>query len=406
MSSLQKTNLDQIRLINIFDRAGLVWYEVESDVGMMGGTGAHEYMAPCAAGEDEVALATNYAANVEIASATAQPVQLGPIDAQIETVSTPGLTRIEDVASALELPKGALLKAFPVIAASRGAVLVVLRGDHSVAEVKLTTALDGEFRPMHAHEVEELIGPPGYTGPAGSKVPVLLDLAVADTAGSGTYVAGANEIDAHLTGVLPGRDFDFEPADIRQVVAGDTVDGQVIRIETTIEAANIFKLGTRYSDALGAYFSDENGKEQPAVMGSYGIGPARIAAAAVEQFADDAGISWPAAIAPYDVQLVSLAREQGAEQELADKLYEELGQLGLSVLYDDREGVGPGAKFVDAELIGLPIRVTVGRKSLERGELELQQRRGRVNSAIPVEGAAAAMVAGRDRDRPRPRVRR
>ncbi len=367
----------------MFDRCGLEWYRVESDVGMMGGTGAHEYMAPCGAGENEVALAPGYAANIEVASAQAQPVALEPLLDRPELVSTPGMTTIDAVATALSVPAGALLKAFPILLDGDEMRLVVLRGDHRVNEIKLQNALRAPFRPAHPDEVAARLGPPGYIGPVGARMPILLDAAVAP----GGYIAGANEPDAHLRGVEPGRDFPFERVDVRSVVAGDTVNGSTIRIVPAIEVGNIFKLGTRYSEPLGAKYLDEAGREQLIWMGSYGFGPARTAAAAIEQFADEHGISWPRSIAPFDVELVVLGKEGSEERAFADGLYGELLELGLDVLYDDRDA-GPGEKFTDAELLGCPLRVTVGRRTLGAGEVEVQLRRGRESTSVLLEDAA------------------
>jgi len=367
----------------MFDRCGLEWYRVESDVGMMGGTGAHEYMAPCLAGENEVALAPGYAANIEVASAEAQPVALGPGLDRPEIVSTPGMTTIDAVATALSVPAGALLKAFPILLGGDEMRLVVLRGDHRVNEIKLQNALRAPFRPAHPDEVAARLGPPGYIGPVGAEMPILLDAAVAP----GGYIAGANEPDAHLRGVEPGRDFPFERVDVRSVVAGDTVNGSTIRIVPAIEVGNIFKLGTRYSEPLGAKYLDEAGREQLIWMGSYGFGPARTAAAAIEQFADEHGISWPRSIAPFDVEVVVLGKEGSEERAFADGLYGELLELGLDVLYDDRDA-GPGEKFTDAELLGCPLRVTVGRRTLGAGEVEVQLRRGRESNSVLLEDAA------------------
>jgi prolyl-tRNA synthetase len=373
----------------IFDRAGLEWYRVESDVGAMGGLGAHEYMAPCAAGENDVALAPGYAANVEIASADPQPVTLPPALEAPEAVETPGLTTVKDVAGALGVAPGALLKAYPIVIEETGVLrMVVVRGDHRVNDVKLRNALGDSFRPAHPDEVAERVGPPGFIGPVGTKTAVLLDAAVDP---NGSYVAGANELDRHLRGVRPARDFAFDVADVRRVEPGDTVDGAEIRVEPAIEVGNIFKLGTRYSEPLGATYLDESGIEQLIWMGSYGIGPARMAAAAVEQHADEQGIAWPRTLAPWDVEIVGLGKEGTPEREFADRLYRELQATGLEVLYDDRDA-GPGEKFADAELLGCPLRVTVGKRTLESGQLELQVRRGRESTTVPVEGAAAAVA--------------
>jgi prolyl-tRNA synthetase len=369
----------------VMDRCGLEWYRVESDVGMMGGVGAHEYMAPSPAGENDVALAPGYAANVEVASADAKPVELPPgIDAP-EIVETPGLVTVADVCGRMDVPAGALLKAYPVMVADRGLLLVMVRGDHRVNDIKLQNALGAEFRPAREDEFAERIGPAGYIGPVGADVSILLD----DAVEPGSYITGANRENAHLRGVEPGRDFPFKRGDVRAVEAGDTVGGHELRIEPAIEVGNIFKLGTRFSKPLGATYLDENGKSQLIWMGSYGLGPARLAAAAVEQYADESGISWPRSMAPFDVHLVGLGREGSEERELAERFYGELRETGLDVLYDDRDA-GPGEKFADAELLGVPLRLTVGRRTLASGEIEVQVRRGRESSSIPLEGAAQA----------------
>ena len=348
----------------IFDRCGLEWYRVDSDVGMMGGSGAHEYMAPCAAGENEVALAPGFAANVEVASAQAQAVSLPDAIGAIEEIDTPGLTTIEEVSGLLGLPAGALLKSFPVISDEK-LVLVIVRGDHRVNEIKLTNALGAPFRGARPEEIEEGLGPVGFVGPVGSDVRILLDEAVE----AGEYVTGANRPDKHLRGVAPGRDFQFEAVDVRSVEEGDLIDGNPIRIEPAIEIGNIFKLGTRYSDALGAGFLDESGTERSIVMGSYGIGPARIVAALVEQRGGDKGMVWPQSVAPWVTEIVALGDHESEEFSVAQDLGVAIEALGCSVLLDDRSD-SPGAKFADADLLGAPLRLTIGRKSLADGEVE------------------------------------
>jgi len=373
----------------IFERTGIEWYRVEADVGMMGGHGADEYMAPCGAGENDVALAPGYAANVEVASADPQPVDLPVPLATPERVHTPGATTIEDVSRRLGSAPATLLKAFPVIAESRGLVLVLVRGDHRVNEIKLATALGTPFRSAKDDEIRDRIGPPGFIGPVGANVHVLLDDAVTD----GGYVVGANETDHHLRGVQPGRDFAFERGDVRCVEVGDTVDGHPIAIERAIEVGNIFQLGVRYSEPLSATYLDVEGNQQTIWMGSYGIGPARIAAAAVEQFADEKGIAWPRALAPWDVEIVVLGKPGSEELAAAEQLYGELRALGLEILLDDRD-LGPGAKFADAELLGCPLRLTIGRRSLKDGRVEAQCRRGLrdVEGGIALEGAAETVA--------------
>ena len=371
----------------IFERSGLEWYRVESDVGVMGGSGAHEYMAPCPAGENEVALASGYAANVEVASAVASLSTVQPAGSATSEVATPGAKTIEQVAAALDLDPSALLKAFPVVTDGGRTVLAIVRGDHRVNEFKLRSVLGEGFRQATDEEIASEVGPPGFIGPVGVEVPVLLDAAVSGQ--DGGWVAGANKTDVHLLGVVPGRDFQFESVDIRSVEEGDLVGDEPIRLEAAIEVGNIFKLGTRYSEPLGATFLDEDGAEHPIVMGSYGIGPARIAAAAIEQNADESGIAWPKAIAPWEVELVALGKAGSPELEAAETLYDELRALGADVLFDDRDA-GPGEKFKDAELLGCPLRITLGKRSLESGTLEVQARRGLVELEPIALGAGSA----------------
>jgi prolyl-tRNA synthetase len=308
-----------------------------------------------------------------------------------EVVETPGARTVEQVTEALGVPAGALIKALPTIVGDNEPLLVLVRGDHRLNEIKLANALGGRpVRPATEEEVRDVFSaPPGFIGPVGSPAPVLIDEALRDLRG---MVAGANEPDRHLRGVEPGRDFEGDHADVRTVEPGDTCpDGGTIRLEPAIEVGNIFKLGTRYSEPLGATYLDEDGAEQLIWMGSYGIGPARIVAAAVEQFADDRGISWPRSLAPFDVHLVTLGKEGEDARRVADEIYEALQREELDVIYDDRDA-SPGEKFADAELLGCPLRLTVGRKSLEAGEVEAQVRRGQEKRSLPLEGAAAAAV--------------
>jgi prolyl-tRNA synthetase len=359
----------------VYERCGLEFYEVQSDVGMMGGTDAHEFMAPCAAGEDEVALAPGYAANVEVA--TADPLPAPPLELRGE-LDTPGATTIEQVAGQLGVAEANLLKAFPVVRDSGGLLLVLLRGDHRVNETKLRNHLREGFRPARG---DELHGPAGFLGPS-PDVEMLVD----QGAGSGPWIAGANAPDRHVV----VEALDAPRADLRSVQPGDLRDGAPIRVEPAIEIGNIFKLGTRYSEPLGATFLDEHGKEHAIVMGSYGIGPARIAAAAVEQFADDKGIAWPKAIAPWDVEVVALGKPGDPAREQAEAVYRELRAAGMEVLLDDRDA-GPGEKFADAELLGCPLRLTVGKRSVQSGAAEALIRRGlqAVDQGVPLDAPSA-----------------
>jgi prolyl-tRNA synthetase len=369
----------------IFDRCGLRWYRVEADVGMMGGSGAHEYLAPCAAGENEVALAPGYAANVEVASADPQPVELPPPLDSPREVPTPGLTTVEEVSGALGVVAGALLKALPVVVGDDRMVVVLVRGDHRLNEIKLRNALGADFRPAHPDEIAARLGPAGYVGPVGTELPVIKDAAIT---GEG-YVCGANKPDAHLIGVRPGRDFAFEEMDVRSVEAGDLAPGgNPIEVEPAIEVGQIFKLGTRYSEPLGASYLDEGGAERPIFMGSYGIGPARTVAATIEQNADERGIVWPRSLAPWDVHLVGLGRAGEEVSEAAERLHGELTDAGLAVIYDDRDA-GPGEKLTDAELLGCPLRIVVGKRALAEGAVEAQARRTGADERLPVAEAAS-----------------
>jgi prolyl-tRNA synthetase len=376
----------------IFDRTGLEWYRVESDVGMMGGLGAHEYMAPCPAGENEVALSdAGYAANLEVASAT--PVEVDGLPEALpepRPVETPGARTIEQVTQMLGVPAGALIKAMPVIPEGGDPALVLVRGDHRLKETKLQNAFGAPTRLAQEQEVRELFGSePGFIGPVGSAVRVVTDEALRGLHG---LVTGANRPDLHLEGVQPERDFATDWADVRAVEEGDRCpQGGRIRIEPAIEVGNIFKLGTRYSEPLGARYLDEEGSERPIWMGSYGIGPARIVAAAIEQFHDERGITWPRAVAPFELELVALGKPGEEARTVAEDLYAELRGLGADVLFEDRDG-SPGEKFADAELLGCPLRLTVGRKSLEAGEVDVQVRRGQEKRSLALEGSARAAM--------------
>jgi len=308
-------------------------------------------------------------------------------------VDTPGLTKVEEVAAHLGLPPGAFIKTLPIIVEGRGMVLVLLRGDHRLNEIKLRNGMKTDFRQASTEEIEDQLGPVGYLGPVDSGLPIIKDAALT----GGSYVSGANKPNTHLKGIDPDRDFESYEMDVRTVEAGDVASGGgTIEIEPAIEIGNIFKLGTRYSEPLGATYLDEAGQERPIVMGSYGIGPARIVAAAIEQGADEQGIVWPASIAPWQAHLVSLAKAEDEERAAADRIYEELIASGVETLYDDRDA-GPGEKLTDAELLGCPLRLVVGRRGLAEGIIEASERRSGDEHKLPVEEAAqrvAEMLRG------------
>lgn len=363
----------------IFTRCGLRFYVVQSDVGMMGGLGSHEFMAPSAAGEDEIALCDGcgYAANVELARGIPSEPDFGPPDGG--EVPTPGVRTIAEVADYLKIDPRLTIKSLLYVARS-GPVLALVRGDHQLHERKLARALGEEFRPAHPDEVRATLGAPaGSVGPLGVRVPVLADEALA----RGAYVVGANREGFHRRGVVPGRDFPCRFVDLHTVQAGEACVqcGRPLRVERVIEIGNIFKLGTKYSVPLGAVYLDEDGQQKPIVMGSYGIGPARIAAAAIEQLADQDGIVWPPAIAPFLVHIVPVNVREPAQREAAEELYSACWREGVEALLDDRDE-RPGVKFKDADLLGMPVRVTIGNAFVREGLMEVRSRRTRAERRV------------------------
>ena len=387
----------------IFSRCGLEFYRVESDSGFMGGAQAHEYMAPSPAGEDHVALcdACGYSANVDLARSVARTSEEGPTVGSGGAagvapweVATPERRTIEEVSAFLAISPASLIKTLVYIAGDE-LVLVLVRGDHSLHENKLARYLMAEVRPAHPEEVKDAIAAEvGFVGPVGlpesRQLRVIADenLRPDALAGPREYAAGANKAHTHLMGVVVGRDFQPEYADLRQAEAGDGCPecGGPLVVKQVIEVGNIFKLGTKYSAPLGATIVDEAGQERPIVMGSYGIGPARIAAAAVEQSNDGRGIVWPRSIAPFDVHLVQVQAKDPGQTEMAGALHDGLTAEGWEVLWDDRDQ-RPGFKFADAELIGCPVRVTVGRGAAE-GLVEVEPRVGGAREEVPASECA------------------
>lgn len=375
---------------NIYTRCGLKFYVVESDTGMMGGSMAHEFMAPSPAGEDVVAICDScgYAANVELAESR-PPEPVFP-DWGYEEVATPGKRTIEEVTSFLKLPAELFIKSILVIS-ENGPVLVLVRGDQIIHEKKLARLI-GSYRPAQREEVMDILGAPaGFIGPMSGRVRTIADPVLM----KGMYVAGANREGYHVKGVAPGRHFTAEFADIHEAKDGDgcVKCNSSLRTERVIEVGNIFKLGTKYSAPLKATYLDEKGEERPIVMGSYGIGPARIAAAAIEQSHDENGIIWPASIAPYHIHIIPVNSRDEKSMSAADKLYAELEEKGFEVLLDDRDE-RPGVKFKDADLIGIPYRVVIGEKGLKEGVIELKERRSGAIEKIPL-ADAASMVSKR-----------
>jgi prolyl-tRNA synthetase len=353
----------------IFERCGLEAYLVEAESGVMGGKESKDFLAPTGSGENELMRCENgdYFADAEAARGVAPPPELPPpLDAP-EVVETPGVGTIDELAAFLSVAASATSKALPVVTGDR-LVLALVRGDDKLSEGKLETFFEAAFRPATDEEIRAAFGAGGGSlGPVGVDIEVIADEALRE----GQYIAGANEDGKHLHGVEAGRDYEPTFADIRQAKDGDACPecGGRLSIETAIEVGHIFKLGTFHSEPFGATFLDEDGREKPLVMGSYGIGLARTMAAVAEQSHDENGIVWPRAVAPYDVHVVALP---GAE-EIALQAAEGLSAAGLDVLLDDRDQRA-GEKFADADLIGCPIRITAGKKSLEDGKVDVRNR--------------------------------
>jgi prolyl-tRNA synthetase len=374
--------------IKIFDRIGLTYRPVAADTGAIGGSASHEFQVIAATGEDAIAYCptSDYAANVELAEALALGTRAAATQVMAKT-PTPGKARCEDVAELLKLPLDKTVKSLVLAVdsasdSSNGAAqvwLLLVRGDHDLNEIK-ANKVDGlkGFRFATEEEIVEHFGcKPGYLGPINLEKPVkiVVDRTVAAMS---DFVCGANEVDFHFTGVNWGRDLpEAQVADIRNVKVGDpSPDGKgVLDIQRGIEVGHVFYLGTKYSQAMKAEFIDADGKSKVIEMGCYGIGVTRLPGAAIEQNHDEKGIIWPKAIAPFEVVICPMGMEKSeAVRTAAEGLYADLKKAGVDVLFDDR-GERPGVMFAEWELIGVPIRVTVGDRGLKEGKFEVQTRR-------------------------------
>jgi prolyl-tRNA synthetase len=372
----------------ILERCDLEAYYVVAESGFMGGRESSGFMAPAETGENILVRCENgdYYADYDAARGIPRAPEFPETLARPEEVETPGVATIEALAEFLGIDPAATSKAMPVMVGERP-VLALIRGDDRLNEEKLVTALGEAYRPMTDDEIRAVFGSGGGSlGPVAVTIDVLSDEALRE----GQYVAGANRDGWHLRGVQAGRDYNSEFADIRQANEGDrcVVCGGRLLEQTSIELAHIFKLGTFYSVRFGATFLDEDGEEKPIVMGSYGIGPARSMAAIVEQHHDDDGIIWPASVAPYDAHVVTLPGldEQGDEAAAA------LDAGGLDVLLDDRDQRA-GEKFADADLIGCPIRVTVGKRTLDDGAVDVRDRATGNEERVPISDLAGKVPA-------------
>ncbi len=373
----------------IYERCGLRFFMVESDPGMMGGAVSHEFMAPSPAGEDQVALCKScgYSANVELALSV--PLKNDPVDWQTEEVHTPEKRTVQEVSNFLKLPPSYFLKSILVIS-DKGPVLALVRGDQELHEKKLAMVI-GSHRPAQKAEVKEILGvEAGFIGPMGHKIRMIADESLKE----GVFVSGANKPHYHMKGIRADQDFQAEWHDIHAAKEGEhcVKCGGPLHIERVIEIGNIFKLGTKYSMPLKAVFLDENGQEKPLIMGSYGIGPARIAAAAIEQNNDKDGMIWPESISPFDIEILPLNIKDAKTMEVAETLYKDLTRKGFEVLMDDRDERA-GVKFKDADLIGIPAQVIIGEKNLKEGLLELKKRRTREAVRLKVEEVVEVYIA-------------
>jgi len=369
----------------IFERCGLEYYAVQAESGMMGGSESVDFLAPSGSGENTLVTCENgdYAADLEVARGIPRAPQFPErLDAPSE-VETPGVTTIEALAEFLGVDAAATSKAMPVVQQDGTLVLALVRGDDRLEEAKTVAALGSGVRPATEDEIRSAFGAdPGSIGPVGYPGPILAD----ETLREGQFVVGANRTGWHLRGAEHGRDFEATFADIREPREGDSCPncGGRLGFQTALEVGHIFKLGTHYTVPLGATFLDEGGVERPIVMGSYGIGPGRIMAAAVEQRHDEHGIAWPRSLAPYEAEVVAIGAAGAEAVEIAERVAGDLDAAGLEVLLDDRD-LRPGEKFADADLIGCPVRVTVGKKTLEDGSADVLRRSDRAEERVAVE---------------------
>ena len=372
----------------IFTRLGLEFRAVSADSGAIGGALSHEFHVLADSGEDAIVFSSDsdYAANLEKAEALAPAGERPQPSADQQTIDTPGQHSIEAVSKALDVTPRQCIKTLLVEGSEGGVVALCLRGDHSLNEVK-AAGLEQVAQPLAFASDAQILAAagcaPGSLGPVGLNIPVIADRSAAHLS---NFVCGANSDGKHLTGVNWGRDC-AEPvvADIRNLLAGDpSPDGKgTARIARGIEVGHIFQLGDKYSRAMNATVLDENGKETPMIMGCYGIGVSRVVAAAIEQNHDNQGITWPDALAPFQVALLGMNRKKSQRvREACDELYQELLNAGIDVIFDDRD-VRPGVMFADMELIGIPHRVVIGEKNLDLGLVEYKARRGGDNESIP-----------------------
>jgi len=361
--------------VRIFERMGLAAVSVESDTGAMGGDVAHEFQVLTEAGDDKILICSScdYRANNEKASRRLDTPGGGVAGVPASSeIATPGASSIDALVASLKLLASDFLKTVLIKGKGGEVVAVVLPGDRDVNEAKLRKLLDiGDITFADDADFRRVGGVAGYVGPVGLQARVVIDTSVAERG----YVSGANKKDTHLTDVVPGRDFEGERADVHDVREGDRCPrcGSALALRRGVEVGNIFKLGTYYSEKMGATYLAQDGERRPFVMGSYGIGVGRAVQTIIETNRDERGIVWPFAVAPFEVHLVALPMKDGHVRETADALYAMLRFEGVDILFDDREE-SAGVKFADADLIGIPLRVTVSTRGLAAGTIELKLR--------------------------------
>jgi prolyl-tRNA synthetase len=362
---------------NIFNRCGIKYFIVGASSGAMGGTGSEEFMVKSDAGEDTVAYCEKcgYAANVEVATSVVAPIARDAVSEELKEISTPNVKSIDELCAFLKIDETQCAKSRVYIFDEKP-ILILITGNEEVNETKLEKLLGGSIRPAHPEELKEITGADaGSIGPVGYKGRIIADNKLK---GRNNLYSGANKNDYHLGGVDFTRDIkNIEYADVRIVEAEEGCPncGEKLGVFTSIELGHIFKLGTKYSAAMGATFLDENGKDNPIIMGSYGIGCERVMACYIEQHHDEHGIIWEKALAPYHIQLLGLNMKKQEVAEESEKIYNELLGSGYEVLFDDRTDAQAGFKFKDADLMGMPLQVIVGDKKLKEQKVEVKIRK-------------------------------
>ena len=380
-SARESFEKNRVAYHRIWERCGVEAQELKAESGIMGGELTYDFLAPSGSGENTLVRCENgdYAADAEVARGIPREPTFPPALGAPEEVETPGVTTCEALATFLDVDLAATSKAMPVTTDDGRVVLALIRGDDRLSESKLLSALKIGSRPSTDDEIRTAFGASGGSlGPIGFAGEVIADL----TLEQGQFVAGANRDGFHLRGVEAGRDYEPRFADLREPVEGDRCPecGGLLTFQTAIEVGHIFYFADKYSAGLEASFLDEDGTEKPLLGGSYGIGPGRVMAAVVEQSHDEHGIVWPRSIAPYDAHVVVL---KGAE-EVGERAARSLSDAGYEVLLDDRDQ-RPGEKFADADLIGIPIRVTAGKKSLEDGAVDVRDRKTGAERRVSVD---------------------